>query len=113
MSNPVCAIFYREDCYEDWKLYSLAVGATTAVKMLIEDGIITKETLAYESNGKGEVAIGVLPVEDRVKFIVQALAHRNGWFLSNLYLSIKNVYDKDDYGEDDEYYGKCISSLPL
>ena len=113
MSNPVCVIFYREDSFEDWKLYGLAEGATTAAKMLIEDGMITKETFAYKSDGEGEVAIGALPVEERVKFIVQALTHRNGWSFLDLYLDIKNVYDEDDYGAEDEYYGKrvCSSSL--
>lgn len=116
MSNPVCVIFYREDSFEDWKLYGLAESATTAAKMLIEDGMITKETLAYKGNGNGKVAIryvGALPVEERVKFIVQALTHRNGWSFLDLYLDIKNVYDEDDYGAEDEYYGKrvCSSSL--
>ena len=116
MSNPVCVIFYREDSFEDWKLYGLAESATIAAKMLIEDGMITKETLAYKGNGKGKVAIryvGALPAKDRVKFIVQALTHRNGWSFLDLYLDIKNVYDEDDYGAEDEYYGKrvCSSSL--
>lgn len=116
MSNPVCVIFYREDSCENWQLYGLAEGATTAAKMLIEDGMITKETLAYKGNGNGKVAIryvGALPVEERVKFIVQALTHRNGWSFLDLYLDIKNVYDQDDYGAEDEYYGKRVCSLSL
>lgn len=116
MRNPVCAIFYREDSCEDWQLYGLADGATTAAKMLIEDGMITKETLAYKGNGEGKVAIryvGALPAEERVEFIVQALTHRNGWSLLDLYLDIKNVYDQDDYGAEDEYYGKRVCSSPL
>lgn len=113
MSNPVCVIFYREDSFEDWKLYGLAESATIAAKMLMEDGVITKETFAYKSDGEGEVAIGALPAKDRVKFIVQALTHRNGWSFLDLYLDIKNVYDKDDYGAEDEYYGKCVCSSSL
>ena len=116
MCNPVCVIFYREDSCENWQFYGLAEGATTAAKMLIEDGMITKETLAYKGNGKGKVAIryvGALPVEERVKFIVQALTHRNGWSFLDLYLDIKNVYDEDDYGAEDEYYGKCVCSSSL
>lgn len=50
MSNPICVIFYREDSFEDWKLYGLAESATIAAKMLIENGMITKETLAYKGN---------------------------------------------------------------
>lgn len=116
MRNPVCVIFYREDSSENWELYGLAEGATTAAKMLIENGMITKETLAYKGNGNGKVAIryvGALPVEERVKFIAQTLTHRNGWSFLDLYLDIKNVYDRDDYEGDDEYYGKrvCSSSL--
>lgn len=113
MSNPVCVISYREDSFEDWKLYGLAEGATTAAKMLMEDGVITKETLAYKSDGEGEVAIGALPAKDRVEFIAQALTHRNGWFLSDFYLDIKNVYDEYDYGAEDEYYGEYICSSSL
>lgn len=108
MRNPVCVIFYREDSFEDWKLYGLAESATIAAKMLIENGMITKETLAYKGNGKGKVAIGALPAEERVEFIVQALTHRNGWSFLDLYLDIKNVYDRDDYEGDNEYYGKRI-----
>lgn len=116
MRNPVCAIFYREDSCENWQLYGLAESATIAAKMLIENGMITKETLAYKGNGKGKVAIryvGALPAEERVEFIVQALTHRNGWSLLDLDLDIKNVYDRDDYEGDNEYYGKrvCSSSL--
>ena len=116
MRNPVCVIFYREDSCENWQLYGLAESATIAAKMLIENGMITKETLAYKGNGKGKVAIryiGALPAEERVEFIVQALTHRNGWSLLDLYVDIKNVYDRDDYEGDNEYYGKrvCPSSL--
>lgn len=116
MSNPVCVIFYREDSFEDWKLYGLAESATIAAKMLMEDGVITKETLAYKGNGNGKVAIryvGALPAEERVEFIVQALTHRNGWSFLDLYLDIKNVYDRYDYEGDDEYYGKRVSSSSL
>ena len=113
MRNPVCAIFYREDSCENWQLYGLTESATIAAKMLMEDGVITKETFAYKSDGEGEVAIGALPAKDRVKFIVQALTHRNGWSFLDLYLDIKNVYDEDDYGAEDEYYGKCVCSSSL
>ena len=111
MRNPICVIFYREDSCENWQFYGLAESATIAAKMLIENGMITKETLAYKGNGKGKVAIryvGALPAEERVEFIVQALTHRNGWSLLDLYLDIKNVYDRDDYEGDNEYYGKRV-----
>ena len=81
--------------------------------MLIENGMITKETLVYKGNGNGKVAIryvGALPAEERVEFIVQALTHRNGWSFLDLYLDIKNVYDQDDYEGDNEYYGKRVYS---
>lgn len=52
MRNPVCAIFYREDSCENWQLYDLTESATIAAKMLIENGMITKETLAYKGNVK-------------------------------------------------------------
>lgn len=116
ISNPVCVIFYREDSCENWQLYGLAEGATTAAKMLIENGMITKETLAYKGNGNGKVAVryvGALPAEERVEFIVQALTHKNGWSLLDIYLDIKNVYDENDYGAEDEYYGKCVCSSSL
>lgn len=116
MRNPVCVIFYREDSCENWQFYGLAESATIAAKMLIENGMITKETLAYKGNGKGKVAIryvGALPAEERVEFIAQTLTRRNDWSFLDLYLDIKNVYDKDDYEGDNEYYGKrvCSSSL--
>ncbi len=116
MRNPVCVIFYREDSYENWQLYGLTESATIAAKMLIENGMITKETLAYKGNGNGKVAVryvGALPAEERVEFIAQTLTRRNDWSFLDLYLDIKNVYDKDDYEGDNEYYGKrvCSSSL--
>ena len=116
MRNPVCVIFYREDSYENWQLYGLTESATIAARMLIENGMITKETLAYKGNGNGKVAVryvGALPAEERVEFIAQTLTRRNDWSFLDLYLDIKNVYDKDDYEGDNEYYGKrvCSSSL--
>lgn len=114
MSNPVCVIHYFDE-FDGWQFYGLTDCADTAAKMLLENGMIREKTgITYRQEDGTTVLqeLSAIPPKDRVKIISAVLAgkggHVDGWSLEAC-----DVYDQDDYGAEDEYYGECICSSSL
>lgn len=112
MSNFVCTIWHKPGYYEDWQLYTLTDCATTAAKMLLEDGLITGDTSVYSKPDKeGIVAMKKLKEvvgENKVDFIARALAAVGKYSFLNWSMEVREVWDKDDYAAEDEIYSKHI-----
>lgn len=106
MSNPVCVISYL-DSEHGWQVYGITDCATTAAKMLLEDGMISEYTaLTYRQEDGATVLreLSTISPKDRVKIIASILAGKSGQ-VDGWSMEIYQVYDKDDYAGDDEDYG--------
>lgn len=117
MSNPVCVIRYFDE-RDGWQFCGFTDCANTAAKMLLENHMISGSTKVYYRQENGTVILRELdtfPIKDRVEVVARALSGKNDQIrgISNWDLEVCDVYDQDDYGAEDEYYGECICSSSL
>lgn len=113
MADLVCAIWYRPDYYADEQLYALTDSSTTAAKMLLEDEVITGDTLVYCGSEEEGVCITKklkeVAGDNKVEFIARALAAVGKYSFGNWSMEVRSVYDKDDYAAEDRIYNRHIS----